>query len=390
MIPAISAFVGWGTNVVAVKMMFYPLDFFGIRPYLGWQGIVPRHARALAGRSTELITTKLIKLSSLFEDFDAHGFAGHVHGPIGDLVDQIVADIAGRFAPKMWDSLDESARDQVRGAVRDEIETVTVGILDDMGDAIEDIVDLKATVMDVAERDRALIGEMFQTVGVEEFKFIRRSGAYFGFAFGIIQMLAWVGYPAWWVLPFFGFFVGYATNWLALKLIFEPAEPRKLGPIEVQGLFHKRQHAVAKEFATLVSRDVLNPENMVAKMVSGETGERFFAIVEARLDRVIDKYRAHPMAAAVIPEAQWDELRAEVFARLRHELPKPGGFLYIFTDKAINVYRELSDRMTRLDSQSFEGVLRPAFQKDEWKLIVAGAVLGFGAGILQLVYIFGD
>ncbi len=37
-----------------------------------------------------------------------------------------------------------------------------------------------------------------------------------------------------------------------------------------------------------------------------------------------------------------------------------------------------------------EGVLRPAFQQDEWKLILAGAVLGATAGILQLVYIFGD
>ena len=37
------------------------------------------------------------------------------------------------------------------------------------------------------EADRALIGEMFQTVGVEEFKFIKRSGAYFGFLFGVVR-----------------------------------------------------------------------------------------------------------------------------------------------------------------------------------------------------------
>ena len=34
-----------------------------------------------------------------------------------------------------------------------------------------------------------------------EFKFIERSGLYFGFLFGIIQMFVWIVYPAGWVLP---------------------------------------------------------------------------------------------------------------------------------------------------------------------------------------------
>ena len=35
------------------------------------------------------------------------------------------------------------------------------------------------------------------------------------------------------------------------------------------------------------------------------------------------------------------------------------------------------------------GVLRPAFQQDEWKLILAGAALGLVAGGFQVVYVFG-
>jgi len=43
-IPFISGFIGWITKVVAVRMMFSPIEFVGIKPYLGWQGIVPRKA----------------------------------------------------------------------------------------------------------------------------------------------------------------------------------------------------------------------------------------------------------------------------------------------------------------------------------------------------------
>ena len=50
-IPVIGAIVGWGTNVVALKMTFYPLEFTGISPYLGWQGIIPAKAESMAART---------------------------------------------------------------------------------------------------------------------------------------------------------------------------------------------------------------------------------------------------------------------------------------------------------------------------------------------------
>lgn len=390
LIPPISAFIGWLTNVVAVQMMFYPIEFFGIRPFLGWQGIIPGNARKLASRSTELITEKLIDLRSLFKNFDAHGFSEHLDAAVDELTDQIIEETAAKRAAAMWDNMDESARGNVRQLLRAEVKNVTVQILADMGENIEDILDLQDIVVDAVERDKALVGEMFQRVGDAEFRFIKVSGAYFGFLFGLVQLGAWLIYPAWWVLPAFGFAVGYVTNWLALKLIFEPPEPRRFGPWTIQGLFHKRQQEVAQQYAQMVSRDIINPENMTARMVEGQAGEALFAIIDRRLDELVDRYAGNPMAAMLVPDGDWDSIRAELKARIREELPKPGGFLHTFTSKAVDVYGELLDRMTELDSVSFEGVLRPPFQQDEWKLILAGGVLGLAVGVLQVLYMFGD
>ena len=43
-IPLIAGFIGWLTNVVAVKMMFYPVEPWGKPPWLGWQGVIPANA----------------------------------------------------------------------------------------------------------------------------------------------------------------------------------------------------------------------------------------------------------------------------------------------------------------------------------------------------------
>jgi uncharacterized membrane protein YheB (UPF0754 family) len=390
LIPLIAAVIGWGTNVVAVQMMFHPLDFVGFG-FVGWQGIVPANARNLAAKSTDLITQKLINLGTIFEDFDPDKFANdHLDEAVDELTDQVIAETAEIYAKDMWANADDAVKAQIRGMIRADIEKVTTKILADIGDNIEDILDLKEIVVDTAERDKALIGRMFQTTGAPEFKFIKRSGAYFGLVFGVVQMFAWTFYPAWWVLPFFGFFVGYATNWLALKLIFEPIEPKKVGPFVIQGLFHKRQNEVSKEFADMLSKEILNTEAMVEKMTNGNGGDKLFGIVEGHVGAMLDGYSNNPMVAAMIPADKMGDIRTELFGRLREELPKPGGFLHTFTTRAIDVYGELFDRMTQLDPESFEGVLRPAFQRDEWKLIVAGAVLGLGAGIAQLLYLFGD
>ena len=42
------------------------------------------------------------------------------------------------------------------------------------------------------------------------------------------------------------------------------------------------------------------------------------------------------------------------------------------------------EKMQELTEEEFEGLLRPAFQQDEWILITVGALLGFLVGELQV------
>ena len=44
--------------------------------------------------------------------------------------------------------------------------------------------------------------------------------------------------------------------------------------------------------------------------------------------------------------------------------------------------------MERLSPEQFQDLLRPCFQEDEMKLILAGAVLGLLAGVAQIVFVF--
>jgi uncharacterized membrane protein YheB (UPF0754 family) len=49
--PFVAAFVGWSTKIVALEMIYRPLEFKGIGP-IGWQGIVPRRAGKVGSKTS--------------------------------------------------------------------------------------------------------------------------------------------------------------------------------------------------------------------------------------------------------------------------------------------------------------------------------------------------
>jgi len=273
LIPLISALVGWFTNVVAIKMMFHPVEFIGIPPYLGWQGVIPANAMRLAKVSNALITQKLLSLRQLFDQtFNADSFAGKLGVVIDEVTEQVIDEVAHKHAEAMWDNAGEFMQNKVRDHVRAEIIEVSRAIAMDMADDIDSIMDIEKTVLEAMERHKSLMGEMFYEVGRQEFRFIERSGLYFGFLFGLFQMIIWVLYPAAWILPAAGFCVGYLTNWIAIKLVFAPREPVRIGPLTVQGLFHKRQNEVA-EVDEAVSRILAVCNELRAQKTARKMGQ---------------------------------------------------------------------------------------------------------------------
>ena len=261
--PLTYGFVGWFTNWVALKMTFYPLDFYGIPPYLGWQGIIPRKAHKMASKSVDVITERLLNIEEVFNKVDPNEVEKELKPILQEVTENVVRDVVDDINPDLWDMLPENIREQILINAAGESSNTIQRITADLRNNIYNVFDLKELVLkSLTGQNVSLIVEMFQSVGAPEFKFIERSGLYFGFLLGLIQMGIWFGFTAmgisesavWWTLPIQGVIVGYVTNWLALKMIFRPQEEKQIGPFKYQGLFHRRQEAVSKEYAHLVTK----------------------------------------------------------------------------------------------------------------------------------------
>ena len=111
--PFVAAFVGWSTKIVALEMLYRPLEFKGIGPF-GWQGIVPRRAGKVGSKTIELLTANLLNPEELLDRIDAGGGGRGTAWPAAASGRRDLAGPRRTDPPGIWDSLPEAGRQAVR------------------------------------------------------------------------------------------------------------------------------------------------------------------------------------------------------------------------------------------------------------------------------------
>ncbi|PIY09022.1 MAG: hypothetical protein COZ18_09195 [Flexibacter sp. CG_4_10_14_3_um_filter_32_15] len=391
-IPISSGIIGWATNWMALLMTFYPLEYIGIKPF-GWQGIIPSKAQKMATKSVEMLTSKLLRIEERFEQLDPTIVARQLQPELETLSVKIINEAMEAQAGVIWKNTPIPIKKQIYQRAKDEIPNAVVDIMSEVNGQIDGLLDLKRIAIEALMEDKQLVNEIFLRCGDKEFKFIEVSGFWFGGLFGLAQMVLSYNFPSgsWYILPGCGLIVGYLTNVLALKLIFEPLEPINiLGIYKFHGLFLKRQKEVAREYAKVITEKILPTEAMTEYLVRGPASDRLAAIINKEVSNLVDDV-VEDMAGAsrpiftLVAGKRMDIAKNILMFHFMRELPIVVKQTEEYAEKALNLENTLAERMGNLSYREFEQFLRPVFQEDEWILILVGAVLGMFAGILQFV-----
>jgi len=385
-LPFISAIIGYVTKVVAIRMMFQPIEFFGIKPWFGWQGIIPRNAERMAGISVDSMTSHLITVREVFNRLDPERVAGELEAPMTEAMERITHEIAERYQPGLWNALPEFVRRRIISRVQADMPQTVAQIMEELRKRIDYLFDLKAMVVGNLVRDKRLLNRIFWETGRQEFKFFGTAGFYFGFGIGVVQMITWVFYKEPWILPTFGLFVGFASDWLALQMLFRPLRARRIFGLKVQGLFLQRQQEVAHDYGNLIADQILTPAKFWEAVLCGPLSDRLFEVVQRNVKLAVDEQAgaARPLVALMIGSKKYNEMKLAVAEALMRELPAALQSVNGYAEDAMDIRNTLITKMRAMTPEQFEGMLRPVFKQDEWLLITVGAVLGFLVGELQV------
>jgi uncharacterized membrane protein YheB (UPF0754 family) len=413
-VPLFTGVIGWITNWTGVLMLFYPVQFKGVRipgmkvlaqwfprkvlevpvglsqGKFGWQGIIPSRAAKMGSIAVDKGLTKLGTPTEFYEQLDPTAIAEHILSTSRAEIDGVIDRLMRTYYPMLWANVPPSMRAAIHARVEAQLPRIIYDLTREIGENIDQLLDVKLMVIGYMEDDPTLANMIFQEMGERELRLIIHMGFVFGFILGIPLLFLTLAFPAWWIVPLCGALIGYITNWLAIAVIFEPVRPIKLGFYTLQGLFIKRQKEVSDVWARIISERIVSLNNIGYELFNGPRGDRTRKMIENLMRPVVDRavgVARVPVKAAIGREA-YDTMSRYAVTEAT-ELASASFLDKDFNAKQTAQIRNLVAEKTRsMPPSDFADMLRSAIKADEWLLILHGAALGVFAGFAHLI-VFG-
>jgi uncharacterized membrane protein YheB (UPF0754 family) len=384
--PFIAAFVGWSTKIVALEMLYRPIEYRGVGPF-GWQGIVPRRAGKVAATTIDLLTTNLLKPEELLAKLDPDEAVQALRDPLVTATAEVTREMAEQIRPGLWATLPEAGRRAIQARVVKQAPRIVERILAEMRADLSRYVDVQFLAITTLIHNKDKLNNLMRSLSTDAMTFVRRSGIIFGFGIGLVQMVAWGLFHNPWIMPAFGFGVGFVSDYIALNMLFRPIQQRRyLGLVTFQGLLHAQREKITQDYAKILADDLFSPENLLEGVLNGPGADKLYSLVAREVHDAVDAQAGvvTPLVALAIGSERYRAMKHTAAAVITERLPTTLADAQDYATSVIDLEGTIVDKMGQLTSEEYESILRPVFKDDEPLMIAVGAVLGGLVGELQV------
>ncbi len=189
------------------------------------------------------------------------------------------------------------------------------------------------------------------------------------------------------LIPVISAFIGWVTNWVAIKMLFHPREPKKILGITFHGIFPKRQQKFAEQLGKLVSAEFLSFDDIEQKISNPDNLQKIMPLIEEHIDdflrnRLKDEM---PVISMFIGDKTITNLKSMFMKEIESLLP------IVMKKYAANLKEELdleqivTQKVAAFSSDKLEEVLYQIMSKEFRFVEIIGAVIGFIIGSLQVL-----
>lgn len=183
----IGGLIGWITNILAIKLLFRPLNPIKI-PIINFEiwGLIPKRKKEIATNIGEVISTELLSIDDIanqaFKDEDKEAFNTYVSNKIKNIINKKLEAIPMAFRMMAGPFIDDILNKEVPSAV----ESISSDLIDKVKDnvSIEKIVENKINELDLLKLEDIIL-----KVAKKELTQIEYWGLVLGAAIGLIQGL---------------------------------------------------------------------------------------------------------------------------------------------------------------------------------------------------------
>jgi len=197
-------------------------------------------------------------------------------------------------------------------------------------------------------------------------------------------------YMNYWLLltiPLISAFIGWITNWVAIKMLFHPREPKKILGITFHGIFPKRQQQFAEKLGKLVSAEFLSFADIEQKISDPDNLKKIMPMIEDHIDDFLRNRLGTemPMISMFIGDKTITTLKKSFMKEIELLFPQ------VMKQYAANLKEELDleqiviAKVAGFSSDKLEEVLYQIMSKEFRFVEIIGAVIGFIIGLAQVL-----
>lgn len=189
------------------------------------------------------------------------------------------------------------------------------------------------------------------------------------------------------LIPLISAFIGWFTNWIAIKMLFHPKLPVKFLGITFQGIFPKRQQQFAEKLGKLVSQELLSFKDIEQKITSPDNLKKVMPIVEEHIDHFLRKKLADamPVISMFIGDKTIEQLKGVFMQELEILFPQLMSNYMQNLQTELDLEKIVTQKVSNFSSDKLEEILNAIMSKEFRFVEIIGAVLGFVIGVMQLV-----
>ena len=185
-------------------------------------------------------------------------------------------------------------------------------------------------------------------------------------------------------------FIGWITNFIAIKMLFHPRRPVQVGSLTVQGIFPKRQKALAMNLAAVIEGELLSHDDIRQAMQRPEFSARLKERIQDGFSEFLSQRLGslNPMIAMFLDSAMMEKVKGLLDKELDRIVP---GLLETATgelENSLDFRRIIQDKIENLSMERLEILLMSIMAREFRFIEVVGAVLGAFIGLIQGLLFF--
>jgi uncharacterized membrane protein YheB (UPF0754 family) len=187
-IPLVTAFIGWMTNRLAIRMLFRPRQPVPILGY-SWQGLIPKRQQEIARRTAEIVEREILSQNLLRKELDAVDFEDY----ISEFTRRVIRDKMGdrlRTIPILGGFINDNTLQRLADLAGQEMKKQAPYLKERLSAEMERRLPIRELIESrIASFELSRLEEMIHQIAAREFRAIEQLGAVLGFVVGLVQLL---------------------------------------------------------------------------------------------------------------------------------------------------------------------------------------------------------